>query len=186
MWDRGVYDDRPVCRYGMVQLLGHALQHAIAMIRKMPCEHKIGMCRCPHVRWEYYNEKGSEWSPWLLVLLASTTTREGASMMEASLILQLEDKEVNIANNINWTTSMDYGGEGYKPANESDLEHFVYLAVRPLAMRPEDMALLRSFRPHEGSFGERAAAASAHQQLEDAIAAASAHQHDEPLGERAA
>ena len=149
------------------KLLRHALNHAIALIRKIPCEHKIGMCRCPYVRWEYYNEKGSQWSPWLLVLLASTTTREGGSMMEASLILQLEDKEVNIANNINWTTSMDYGGEGYKPANEPDGEHFVYLALKPLAMRPQDVTLLNSFRQHEESVGVRVAAASVYQQIED-------------------
>ena len=72
--------------------------------------------------------------------------------MEASLIYQLEQKAVNIEHNINWTTSCDYGGEGSNCDDEAHLEHYVYLAVKPLPRRPEDEA-----------------------------AAASAHQHDEPI-----
>ena len=53
-------------------------------------------------------------------------------MMEASLILQLEQMELNIDNNRNWTTSCDYGGEGPKHDEEQHLEHFVYLALVPL------------------------------------------------------
>ena len=53
-------------------------------------------------------------------------------MMEASLILQLEKTALNIDNNINWTTSCDYGGEGPKHDAEAQLEHFVYVAVSPL------------------------------------------------------
>ena len=74
------------------RLLRHALRAAIHLIRGIPCEHKVGMCRCPYDRFNYYQEDDSQWSPWLLALLASTTTREGAYMMEASLILQLEEK----------------------------------------------------------------------------------------------
>ena len=92
-------------------------------------------------------------------------------MMEASLILQLEDKAVNIENNINWTISCDYGGEGRK--QDEHFEHFVYLAVKPLPRRSEDEAAAASVHQHEEHLGERAAAASA-------------HQHDEPLDERAA
>ena len=82
-------------------------------------------------------------------------------MMEASLILHLEEKRLNIEHNLNWTTSCDYGGEGPKGLAEAHLEHYVYLAVKPLP------------QIHGGD----AAAASAHQQ-EDA-AAASAHQQEE-------
>ena len=94
-------------------------------------------------------------------------------MLEASLILQLEDKAINIANNMNWTTSCDYGGEGPKKDGETHLEHYVYLALKPLGQRHEDEAAAASAHQHEEHLGERAAAASA-------------HQHDEPLDERAA
>ena len=60
-----------------------------------------------------------------MALLASAQTREGAAMMEASLILQLEHRSLNIANNINWTTSCDYGGEG---PNAAHGEQYVYFA----------------------------------------------------------
>ena len=112
------------------RLLRHALQAAVRMIREVPCQHKIGMCRCPHERFLFYQE--SKWKPWLLALLASTTTREGAYMLEASLIFHLEQRSTNIENNINWTTSCDYGGEGPKHDGEAHTEHFVYLAVVPL------------------------------------------------------
>ena len=77
MWGRGVTDLRPDARCCMVasRLLQHAVHTAIEFIRKTPCEHKIGMCRCPFARFVYYQEEDSRWSPWLLVLLASTTTR---------------------------------------------------------------------------------------------------------------
>ena len=89
----------------------------------------------------FYQEADSKWKPWLIALLASTATREGAHMMEASLILQLEQRATNIENNINWTTSCDYGGEGPKHECEAHLEHFVYLAVVPLPRlhQPVDM-----------------------------------------------
>ena len=143
MWGRGVCDLQPIARSGMVagRLLRHALHAAIHLIREIPCEHKVGMCRCPYDRFNYYQEDDSRWSPWLLALLASTTTREGAYMMEASLILQLEEKAINIENNRNWTVSMDYGGEGNRKsddeANAND-RFYVYLAVKPLPMRLED------------------------------------------------
>ena len=134
LWGRGVIDLRPKTKSDMVagRLLRHARATAVKMIRGERCEHKIGMCRCPYERFFYYQEADSKWKPWLLVLLASTTTREGANMMEASLTLQLEQMELNIDNNINWTTSCDYGGEGPKHDDEAHREHFVYLAVAPL------------------------------------------------------
>ena len=119
-----------------------------------------------------------------MALLASTATREGARIMEASLILHLEDKAVNIENNMNWTTSCDYGGEGPKCDDEAHLEHFVYLAVKPLPRRPDDDAAAASAHQHSEHSGDRAAAASAHQDSEhlgERAAAASAHQHDEPI-----
>ena len=163
MWGRGVTDLRPTVGSGMVagRLLRSALEAAIQLIRSTPCEHKIGMCRCPYVRFFGYHEPDSRWTPWLLALLASTATREGASMMEASLILQLEDKAVNIEHNINWTISCDYGGEGRQ--KDEHLEHYVYLAVKSLPRRSEDEAAAASVHQHEEHLGERAAAASAHQ-----------------------
>ena len=52
MWGRGVTDLRPKVRSAMVvgRRLRHAFQAAMQMIRNTRCEHKIGMCRCPHDR----------------------------------------------------------------------------------------------------------------------------------------
>ena len=61
--------------------------------------------------------------------------------------------------------SMDYGGEGNRKsddeANAND-RFYVYLAVKPLPQRPEDEAAVASAHQHEEHLGERAAAASAH------------------------
>ena len=73
-----------------------------------------------------------------MALLASTATREAASVMEASLILQLETNGLNIENNMNWTTSCDYGGEGPNHQDEAHLEQYVYLAVKPLPLSAEE------------------------------------------------
>ena len=134
LWGRGVIDLRPKTKADMVagRLLRHAIETVVKMIRAERCEHKIGICRCPYKRFFHYQGADSTWKPWLLALLALTTTREGASMMEASLILQLEETSLNVDNNIIWTTSCDYGGEGPKHDDEAHREHFVYLAVAPL------------------------------------------------------
>ena len=79
------------------RLKPHAIYEATKMIRKLPCEHKIGMCRCPYERFMFYQEPDQRWNPWLLALLASTTTREGANMMEASLILYFETTGLNLS-----------------------------------------------------------------------------------------
>ena len=136
------------------RILRHALQAAMKMIRDTRCEHKIGMCRCPYDRFFFYQEPDSRWKPWLLALLASTTTREGANIMEASLIFQLEDKSVNIEHNMNWTTSCDYGGEGPNHAtDEAHLEHYVYLAVKPLPRRLDYEAAAASAHQYEEHLG---------------------------------
>ena len=83
-------------------------------------------------------------------------------MMEASIILQIENKVANIENNINWTQSTDYGGEGPKNDEEKHFEHWVYLAVKPLP-RFTDFIAAESAHQHEEHIGERAAAESAHQ-----------------------
>ena len=112
----------------------HAAREAVRMINWVPCEHKIGMCRCPYDRWQLYWQPKSRFKPWLLCLLATTATREGAFYLEACLIMQLESRDINMANNYNWTTSCDYGGEGPKPEEDALAEHFVYLAVIPLPL----------------------------------------------------
>ena len=49
-WGRGVTDLRPIENAVMVtgRLLRHALNGVTRMIGQVPCEHKIGICRCPH------------------------------------------------------------------------------------------------------------------------------------------
>ena len=87
------------------RLMREAIREAATMIRNTPCEHKIGMCRCPHERFWCYQEPNQSWKPWLMGLLASADTREGAYMMEASLIFYFEQDGLNIHNNDNWTVS---------------------------------------------------------------------------------
>ena len=87
-------------------------------------------------------------------------------MMEASLILQPEDKALNIENNMNWTTSCDYGGEGPRREEEAHCAHYVYLAVKPLPRMLEDEAAVASAHQHEEHLSERAAAASTRQRGE--------------------
>ena len=133
-WGSGVVDLRP--RKNMVtgKLMRNAIREAETMIRNIPCEHKIGMCRCPHERFWCYQEPNQSWKPWLMGLLASADTREGAFTMEASLIFYFEHDGLNINNNYNWTVSKDYGGEG--PIRQCPYEapepHFVYIALKPL------------------------------------------------------
>ena len=73
--------------------------------------------------------------------------------MEASLIFQLEDKSVNIENNMNWTTSCDYGGVGRNHVVEAHLVHYVYLAVKPLPRRLGDEAAAASAHHYEEHLG---------------------------------
>ena len=56
-------------------------------------------------------------------------------MMEASLIFYFEQDGLNIHNNYYWTVSKDYGGEGPKHEDQAHLEHFVYIALKPLPPR---------------------------------------------------
>ena len=58
LWGRGVTDLRPTTAMVAGRLLRHALGAAMSMIRQVRCEHKIGMCRCPHERFFFYQEAG--------------------------------------------------------------------------------------------------------------------------------
>ena len=135
LWGRGIVDIRPHSRDPMVagKLLRHASGEARRIIRMTSCEHKVGMCRCLYVRFMFYQSDESPWQPWVMFLLASTATREGACFLEASLIYELEISSTNIKHNVNWLMSCDYGGEGPRAEHEAHEEHFVYLAVRPVS-----------------------------------------------------
>ena len=132
-WGRGIVDLRPTGRHMVAgRLLRHAISEAKRIISQVPCQHKIGMCKCSFERFMMYQHDESEWQPWVLCMLATTTTREGAFMMEASIILEFEKSTNNRDNNINWIKSCDYGGEGPKPPTDAHAEHVVYLAVLPI------------------------------------------------------
>ena len=132
-WGRGIVDLRPIGRHMVAgRLLRHAISEAKRIISQVPCQHKIGMCKCSFERFMMYQHDESEWQPWVLCMLATTTTREGAFMMEASIILEFEKSTNNRDNNINWIKSCDYGGEGPKPPADAHAEHVVYLAVLPI------------------------------------------------------
>ena len=79
-WGRGVVDLRGHGRVPMVagRILRHAIAEASRIIRMTACEHKVGMCKCPHARFMFYQSDESEWQPWVLCLLASTNTREAS------------------------------------------------------------------------------------------------------------
>ena len=80
----------------------------------------------------FYQAGDARWQPVLVCLLGCTSAREGAWFLEASLIMVTERGRINIDNNINWTTSKDYGGEGPRGADQAHTEHFVYVALKPL------------------------------------------------------
>ena len=137
-WGRGIVDLRPhdhapmvADRMDAVSLLRHAVEEATRIIKMVPCEHKIGMCKCPYDRFMLYQDDNTEWQPWLMCLLVSTRTREGSFFLEAGLIYEFERSSMNIENNINWLRSCDYGGEGPRDERDAREEHFVYVAVAP-------------------------------------------------------
>ena len=119
MWGRCVVDLRP--KKGPM-VAGRLLRHAVGEVRRVvnmaTCERKIGMCRCPHERFMFYQASDAPWQPWLMCLLGSTRTRQGSWFLEASLILAIETSSLNIVDNINWALSCDYGGRGRKPTTK--------------------------------------------------------------------
>ena len=135
VWGRGVLDLRPCGRAPMVagKLLRHAIDEARRIINMVPCEHKIGMCKCPYERFMMYQSDESEWQPWIMCLLGSPDNQEGSFFLEASLIYELERSNRNINTNMN--KSCDDRGE--HPRTDEDAEHFVYLAVAPIASAPK-------------------------------------------------
>ena len=137
VWGRGIVDLRPHGPAPMDagRLLRHAVEEAKRIIKMVACEHKIGMCKCPCERFMFYQSDEAAWQPWLMCLLGSTCTREGSFFLEASLIYEFEKSNRNI--NINLNKSCDYGGEGPRAEEDAQEEHFVYLAVTPIAAAPE-------------------------------------------------
>ena len=165
-WGRGVTDLRgrswcPTSGAPMTagRLMRHAMSEATKMIQMVKCEHKIGMCRCPYERFRYYQESGS-WNPWLMALLASTSTREAACIMEASLILHLETASVNIRRNYNWTISSDYGGEGRTIQGDEHRQHYVYVALKPASWTVEEWTAASAHLPAETTVEEFMAASA--------------------------
>ena len=118
---RGIVDLRPHGRAPMVagRLLRHAMEEAKRRIKMVACEHKIGMCKCPYERFMMYQSDESEWQPWIMCLLGSPDNQEGSFFLEASLIYEFEKSNTNIQNNINWSKSCDYGGEGPRAGEDA-------------------------------------------------------------------
>ena len=148
LWGRGIVDLRPVRPPGRPAMvpgkqLRHAMDEAKRIIRMTACEHKVGMCKCPYDRFIMYQSDESSWQPWVMCLLGSTTTREGSFFLEASLIYEFERGSTNIDHNINWLMSCDYGGEGPRAKDEAHEEHFVYVAVRPIAPSLDGLVAVR-------------------------------------------
>ena len=76
---RGVVDLRPDVPMVAGRLLRQAVTTAKRIINKVACEHKVGMCICPHRRFIGYTEQGDhKFQPRLMCLLASTSTKEEA------------------------------------------------------------------------------------------------------------
>ena len=154
------------------KLMRDAMDKAEEMIGMTPCEHKIGFCTDPYERFLEYQAPERRWKPWLLGLLAKTKSEEGAMMLEAILIYELERSGLNIHRNYNYTIKKNYGGEG--PITQSPIEapepHFVYIALKPLPPQT----------PHErrmAAFVQRAASAQAAASA-DAAASAQAEASD--------
>ena len=126
---RGVMDLRPEFPVVAIHRLRNAINEAAKMIREVPCEHKIGTCRCPFEQYQTYQAL-HHWKPWILALLASTATRGEADMLEAAIIHHLEYSRLNLMYNCNYRMCLDY--TRYACEDEAHREHYVYLAVKPL------------------------------------------------------
>jgi hypothetical protein len=150
-WGRGVVDLRGHGRVPLVagRILRHAIAEASRIIRMTACEHKVGMCKCPHARFMFYQSNEADWQPWLLCLLASTNTREASFYLEASLIYEFEATSTNIDGNYNWLRSCDYGGEGPRCAEDANEVHYVYLAVMPSNNPSASRLLAAGLSEHE-------------------------------------
>ena len=135
----------------------HAVHEAMRMIREVPCEHHVGMCRCPYERYEFYWRPDSRrpFKPWVMALLACTSTLEGAIMMQAGIMYHIEATRLNRANSYNCMTcdenSADFGAEDVNlKSHAAHRQHYVYIALKPLS--PEVAVTAESARG-SGSYG---------------------------------
>ena len=168
-WGRGIADLRPEDPYfEMVagRKMRHAMDKAEEMIEMAPCEHKIGICYDPYKRFVGYQKADRKWQPWLLGLLALTKTQDGAQMLAASIIYELERSGLNIDRNYNYTINMTYGGEDEYTTGPYDRPepHWVYIALKPLPPQTDHERRMADFVKsfHAPTAASAQADASAH------------------------
>ncbi len=102
----------------------------VAKIMKVECFIKIGLCDSVSNRWFMYMEAPiGEWQPTVMFLVATLVDgRSAVGMLEASLILHIEEKYGEASIN---RVRGDLGGEGPRRSESRHSPHSVYVVARP-------------------------------------------------------
>ena len=133
-WEHGIIDLRVMYTMSERAAEGTRLREAVKgcrwVIKRHPCEFKIGMARELGVRWSQYLENAEDkWCPTHLFLLAEVRGREAVGYLESALIALVADLDVDEELNRNLQTR-DRGGTGPRPPELLDHQYYVYLAVK--------------------------------------------------------
>ena len=127
-WGTGICDVRDGRRACEGRMLGYCMSQ-VAKIMKVECFIKIGLCHSVSNRWLMYMEAPiGEWQPTVMFLVATLDGRSGAGMLEASLILHIEEKYGEASIN---RVRGDLGGEGPRRSERRHSPHSVYVVARP-------------------------------------------------------
>jgi hypothetical protein len=132
-WERGIIDLRALFPTSRTAVAGTQLNvgfDACAwVLRRHPCEFKIGMARTLGSRWELYRSSSATWTPSHLFIVLHVRGRDAVGFAEAGLIGMLyacgeydDDLNMNHRNN-------DRGGSGPRHECELDDWFWVYLAT---------------------------------------------------------
>ena len=135
-WDRGIIDIR--LRSGAAAQVSEGSQFRRAfsdiqwVLRRHPCEFKVGITGHIAKRWCSYNQPSSTWVPSHLFFLLMVPGRIAAGYVEGGLICACESLDLDHGRfNIN-LRHKDSGGTGANNGEFAEDDHFIYLAVRPV------------------------------------------------------
>jgi hypothetical protein len=98
-------------------------------IMKVRCFIKIGLCYSVSHRWLMYMETpDGVWKPTVMFLVATLDSRSAAGMLEASLIVYIEERYAEASIN---RVRGDLGGEGPRRFERLHSPHNVYVVACP-------------------------------------------------------
>ena len=132
-WRNGIIDIRVLFKVSVRAAEGTRLREAVKacrwVLKRHPCQFKVGMARELGVRWVHYLEDAAtRWCPTHIFLLAEVRGREAAGYLEAALIAVMADLDVDQELNQN-IHNRDYGGTGPRHPEFLDHQYYIYLAV---------------------------------------------------------